>query len=133
MPGEYASLEPASLQAFVEDCAHAGHVQAEAFQQQQREEQRRLMLGYPAGQSTLGVALAFGEGEQLDVQVGIVVLVIGVGVMAIVLLDPPRIAETDEPTMKNAHDIVGPQVAEDLPMYGVVSDERKLAKHHGEE
>jgi hypothetical protein len=68
-----------------------------------------------------------------DLDVGVVVLVVGVGVVAGVLVHPGRVAEADHAAVPEADDVVGPAVAEDLLVPGVVPDEGQLREHHGEE
>src|SRR5207248_5745656 len=86
---------------------HARRVQLEPFEQQQREEQERLVLRHPAEESALAGALRATERERGDVDVRILVLVVRVGVMAVVRADPPAVAQSGESTMGESGCIVG--------------------------
>jgi hypothetical protein len=66
------------------------------------------------------------------VEVGVVLFVVRAGVMTVVLVDPPAVADADEPGVDVADGVVGPPGAEDLPVAGVVADEGKLGGHHRE-
>lgn len=48
MPYQQEDLHPAGAQILAQQGFHAVDVQAEAFEQQQREEQEGLVLGHPA-------------------------------------------------------------------------------------
>jgi hypothetical protein len=67
-----------------------------------------------------------------DVEVGVVVLVVGVGVVAAVLADPPAVAQADQAAVEEADGVVGAPPAEDLLVPGVVADERHVRPDHGQ-
>lgn len=111
-----------------------GHVQGESFQEQHREEQPGLLTGQPGVRSAAHAGLVLGEGDRAVGDVGVAVDVVGVGMVTVVLGDPPAVAEADQQ--------VGVQVAEqavdalgggDLVVSGVVPDEPGLGEHHREE
>ena len=59
---------------------------------------------------------------------------IGVRVVAVVLVDPPAVAEPDaEVAAHDPDDVVGPPGAEDLLVPGVVAEEADLGEHHRQE
>jgi hypothetical protein len=58
-----------------------------------------------------------------------VLLVVGVGVVAGVPVDPPLVAHADQAAVHRADRVVGAAGPEDLPMSGVVPDEGQLREH----
>ena len=70
----------------------AGHVQVQAFEHQQREEQRGLVASDQPAQTPMpGGDLPGGECEHTVTDVWVVALVVGVGVVPVVLVDPPAV------------------------------------------
>ena len=57
---------------------------------------------------------------------------VGVGVVPVVLAHPPPVADTGDRTVHVADQIVAPARGEDLPVAGIVPDERELGEHHRE-
>jgi hypothetical protein len=110
-------------------------VQLDRFQQQQREEQVPLVAGdEPGHRAAFGFGLPGGERQRTDVEVGVLVLGVGVGVVAVVFVDPPAVAQPDgQIAVQQADQVVGPLGPEDLPVPGVVADERDLGERHRQE
>ena len=75
-----------------------------------------------------------GERQRADRDVGVLVLVVGVGVVTVVLVDPPAVAQPDgQVAVQQADHVVGPPGPEDLPVPGVVADEPELGEHERQE
>src|SRR5215211_6257143 len=92
-----------------DDGLGAGQVQVGCFQQQQGEEQPALVAGDEADQPMLGAGLVGGEGQGGDADVGVQVLVVGVGVVGVVLVHPPVEAHPDQQVgVGQADQVVGP-------------------------
>ena len=101
------------------------------LQQQQREEQPGLVAGEQPDQPVPGAGLAVGEGQRGDADVGVQVLVVGVGVVGVVLGDPPAEADPDQQVgVQQADPVVGGSGAGDLAVAGVVADKGELGEHH---
>src|SRR5215216_8023147 len=116
-----------------DDGLGAGQVQVGCFQQQQGEEQPALVAGNQPDQPMLGAGLVGGEGQGGDADVGVQVLVVGVGVVGVVLVHPPVEAHPDQQVgVDQADQVVGPAGAEQLAVAGVVADEGQLGEHHRE-
>ena len=114
--------------------ADARHVQAGRFQQQQREEQVGLEAEHQPGQAPAGPRLGFAEGQHADRDVGVRAFLVGVGVVAVVLTDPPAVAQPDaQVAEQDAEDVVASPGAEDLLVPGVVAQEADLGEHDGQE
>ena len=64
-------------------------MQVEAFQEQHREEQPRLIAGQPSADPAPGLGLARGEGDGPAADVRIAADLVGVGVVPVVLGRPP--------------------------------------------
>jgi hypothetical protein len=131
--GQQHGLDPPGFDLAAPHGLDARPVQVEAFWEQQREEQECLVLRQPPQEAALAPALARGERERGDVEVGVGVLDVGVGVVAGVFADPPPVAQADQPTHGQPDRVVGPAVVEDLLVPGVVPDERQLGVQHGQE
>jgi hypothetical protein len=109
-------------------------MQVDPFQQQQREEQVRLVAEHQPGKAAAGASLGLAEGQRADGDVGVRVLSVGVRVMAVVLADPPAVAQPDaQVAEQDAGDIVGPPGAEDLAVPGVMAQEPDLGEDHRQE
>src|SRR5215216_7218402 len=114
-----------------DDGLGAGQVQVGCFQQQQGEEQPALVAGNQPDQPMLGAGLVGGEGQGGDADVGVQVLVVGVGVVGVVLGDPPAEADPGEQVgVEQAHLVVGAAGAEELAVAGVVAEEGELGEDH---
>src|SRR5689334_16792501 len=106
----------------------ARDAQVEALKGEQREEQCRLVTRYGAGQPA-GAAGGVVSGKRQDAlaDVGIVILLVRVGVMAVVLVHPPPEAQAGKQIASNKAD---PGVAATgsghLLVSGVVTEERDL-------
>jgi hypothetical protein len=75
----------------------AGDVESSAFEQQHREEQGGLVVrDPPPGPAAAGTGLRLGEHDPTGDDVGVAVDVVGVGVVAVVLLDLPAVAQPDQ-------------------------------------
>lgn len=78
--------------------------------------------------------MVLGEGDRTVGDVGVAVDVVGVGVVPVVLGDPPAVAEADQQVRVHAAEqVVDALGAGDLPVSGVVPDEPGLGEHHREE
>src|SRR4029450_2689155 len=87
--------------------------------------------GQQPDQPVPGVGLVGGEGQGGDADVGVQVLVVGVGVVGVVLGDPPAEADPDRQVGVDQPDpVVGPAGAEQLAVAGVVADEGELGEPH---
>ena len=92
---------------------------------------KRLVAGEQPDQPVPGAGLAVGEGQRGDADVGVQVLVVGVGVVGVVLGDPPAVADPDQQVgVQQADQVVGGSGAGDLAVPGVVADEGELGEHH---
>src|SRR5215218_3163567 len=65
----------------------------ERFQQQKREEQVGLVFEHNPRKPPLAVGLFLRKGEDREVNVGVEFVVVGIGVMLVVLVDPPPTAK----------------------------------------
>jgi hypothetical protein len=114
--------------------ADARDVQADRFQQQQREEQVGLVPERQPGHAPAGARLGGGERQRADADVRVRAFGVGMGVVTVVLIDPPVVAQPDaEVTEQDAKDVAGPPGGEDLPVPGVVAQEAHLGEHHCQE
>ena len=109
-------------------------MQADRFAEQQREEQVRLVAERQPGHAPAGARLRGGEGQRTDGDVRIRAFLVGVRVMAVVLVDPPAVAQPDaQVAEQDAEDVAGPPGAENLPVPGVVAQEPDLGEDHRQE
>jgi hypothetical protein len=109
-------------------------VQADRFAEQQREEQVRLVAERQPGRAAASARLRGGEGQRAGGDVRVRALGVGMGMVPVVLIDPPAVAQPDaQVTEHDAKDVVGPPGAEDLPVPGVVAEEPYLGEHHRQE
>jgi hypothetical protein len=112
----------------------AGRVQVRRLEQEQREEQVGLESNDRPDQPPLVAGLGGGERERADGDVGIQVGVVGVAVVAVVLADPPGVAHPNEEVAEDQADqAVGPPGTEDLPVAGVMPEERDLGERERQE
>jgi hypothetical protein len=112
---------------------YADHVQVQSFQEQHREEQPGLAAGKPGAQTAPGAGLIRGERDRPAGHVGITAHLVGVGVVAVVLGDPPAVAEPDQQVAVDPADqVVGTPRAGDLAVADVVPDEPGLGEHDPE-
>jgi hypothetical protein len=75
-----------------------------------------------------------GEGQHAVADVGVAVLVIRIGVVAVVRVDPPAVTEADEHVAERAADgVVMPAAGEYRLMPGIVSKERDLGERECEQ
>ena len=112
-----------------------GHVQVQALEEQQREEQARLVTDdEPPHRAPIGVVgLRGGEREDPQVDVRVPVLVVGVRMVGVVLADPPAVPESDQQVpVQVPDDVVAPPAREDLTVARVVADEPELHEQHRE-
>jgi hypothetical protein len=65
------------------------------FEQQQRQEEVALVTGNEADQPGLRDRLPSGEGQCTDLNLGVALLVVGMGVVTVVFVDPPAVAQAD--------------------------------------
>ena len=92
----------------------------------------RLDPGEPPGQALAGLHLVTGVGERARLEVGVPARLVGVGVVAVVLVEPPGEAESGAQVGEHhADDVVALPVATDLAVAGVVGDEAELAQGEG--
>lgn len=100
-------------------------MQADAFEQGQRKEQPGLTPDdEPAQRAAAFGGLRGGERKHPVADVRIATLMIRVGVMTAVGVDPPALAQTDEHVAERAAErVVVPPTVEDCLMPGVVTQE----------
>ncbi len=102
----------------------AGDLQGDAFEEQHREEQPGLVAGEPAGEALALRRLLLGPDEGADADVRILVDVVRVGVVAYVLVVPPRLVHAEQEVgVDQADRPAHPPVTGYLGMTGVVPDE----------
>src|SRR5919106_2588230 len=129
MDSQQQPLDRVGPAAAPEDGLDGGGVQVGGLQQQQGEEQPALVAGQQPDQPVLGAGLVGGEGQGGDADVGVQVLVVGVGVVAGVLGDPPVEADPDPQVgVEEPDQVVGPPGAEQLAVAGVVADKGDLGE-----
>jgi hypothetical protein len=113
---------------------YTGHVQVQTFQQEHREEQPCLAAGQPDARAVAAAGLVGGESDRPSGDVGVSAGLVGVSVVAIVLGDPPAVAEPDQQVgVDLADQAVNAPRARDLAMAGVVPDEAGLGEHDPQE
>jgi hypothetical protein len=131
---QQAELEPSGSAGRAQQFAHARHVEIDALEQEQREEHIGLRLGPPCAESPALGRLTGGEHQRAVSDVGILLRVIGVRVVASVFRDPPAEAEADaEVAVQQAQDPAGTGGPEDLAVPGIVAEEAHLGEHRGQE
>jgi hypothetical protein len=109
-------------------------VQMKPFQEQHREEQPRLVAAQPGTQPVAGLDLGGGERDRPATDVRVAADLVGMGMTAVVLGDPPAVAEPNQEIAVNPADqAVRTLGAGDLAMPGVVPDEASLGEHHRQE
>ncbi|GAA4364654.1 hypothetical protein GCM10023088_09160 [Actinomadura verrucosospora] len=119
---------------FPEQCPDARQVQVESFQEQHREEQPGLAAGQPYAESAAGLGVVAGEGDRAGGDVGVAVDLVGVGVVLVVLGDPPAVAETDQQVaVQPSKQDVDPLGTGDLLVARVVAEERGLGERGRQE
>jgi hypothetical protein len=118
-----------------EQGAHAGYPQVDAFQQQHRKEQPGLVAHqHPAESRRAAACLRTGEDQCAGTDVRIGAFGVGVGVVAAVFVDPPAEGQPDEQVaVQEPEQVVGPAAGEDLPVAGVVTQERNLGERDRQE
>src|SRR6266542_2237958 len=98
---------------------HAGDAQVEGLQQQQRKECPRLVAVERAGDGSAGLDLSGGERQRAGADVRILVRVGRVGVMTVVLVHQPAVAEAyAEVREQGTETAVRPRGREDLSVPG---------------
>ncbi len=130
--GQRECLQPWVADLTPQHRPDTGDAQHDRLELQQGEEQERLVLGHPPGESSFGAGLLDGEGQRGNVDVGVFVLVVGVGVVPVVLVDPPPVADPGHRRVDVSDQIVTPPRGEDLPVPGIMPDEGELGEHHRE-
>lgn len=112
-------------------------MQVECFQEQHGKEQQRLMTSQPSTGSYARAGIAsmqIGQGERTTADVGIATDLVGVGVVPVVLGDPPAVTESDQEIAVQAADQdVDAFRPRYLVMPSVMPDEGGLSEHHREE
>jgi hypothetical protein len=109
-------------------------LQRDAFQKGEREEEPGLVAGEPAPEAGTVHGLLAGEDEDVGFDVGILVDVIGVGVVAVVLVVPPPVAHPEQQIAVDESDQAAhPPVASDLGVPRVVAYEGRAGGQHGEQ
>ena len=91
------------------------------FQEQHREEQPRLVAAQPGAHPVAALDLAGGERDRPAPDVRVAADLVGMGMVAVVLGDPPAVAEPNQQVAVNPADqAVHALGAGDLAMPGVV-------------
>ncbi|CAM5643803.1 hypothetical protein STENM223S_02291 [Streptomyces tendae] len=114
------------LERTVGDRPAARHVQVEALQSEQREEEERLPAAEQAGQSRGRAGLFLGPHEDVGIDVGIEALGVGVGVVTGVLVLPPAVPHPDQCPGGPPGHLAGAAAAEHLPVGHVMGDQGHL-------
>ncbi|MDQ1130720.1 hypothetical protein QE381_002848 [Microbacterium sp. SORGH_AS 888] len=115
------------------DGDHGMAVKVEALQCQQREEQPALVPDDPSDRASSALRVLGKEHDGVRLDVGILADRVRVGVVPVVLVRPPRVAEADHERADVLRGAVvpGPR-REDLPVRGLVGQERELGEQHAE-
>lgn len=93
-----------------------------------------LIFHGEAGEAAFAGNLVRGKCEWNQIDIGVGRDVIGSAVMAIVLVEPPTVAEAENQIgMKEAEDFISGGAAENFLMAGIVNDETELSKDKSEE
>src|SRR5690606_16731535 len=118
------AFEQLALNVLAGQGAEPGDVELNSLEQQQREEEPRLMFGHPT-QRTARVAGVLGApSDHTNADVGVVILMIGVRVVSVVFVDPPAVAHPEsEIADDQPRDLAGLPGAEHLPMPDVMAEE----------
>jgi hypothetical protein len=112
------------------DRLDARHVQREPLQHQEREEEIALPPGQPTGETAPALRCRRCERERTGSQVGVCALLVRVGVVTVVLSQPPAIAQPGEEPRDHPRGPFVPAVrGEDLVVCGIVSQEAELGEH----
>lgn len=131
--------EETDLDGRVRDFAAQEEADAIVFQekrleQRQREKREMLVFDGEAREAVFGGRLSFGKCEGKNIHVGIGGDVVGRAMMAIVFVEPPTIAETQqEIRMQQAERFIAGGLAENFLVAGVVDDEAELGEDKGED
>ena len=108
--------------------------QVESFEQEHRQEQRRLMPDDPAPHGRDVESLRFREREHARGHVGIVADAVGMVVVAAMLAEPPAEAQAHDAVKEREREHpVGAWRPEDLVVRGVVSEKADLTEGEGQE
>lgn len=133
MGDEQQGGKGALTSGLVSQVLEAGDLQRDALQEQHREEQPGLVAGEPAGEALALRGLLLGPDEGADADVGVLVHVVGVGVVAYVLVVPPGFVHAEEQVgVHQADGPARPAVTGYLGVSGVVPDERGAGPEDGE-
>ena len=127
MPEQRGHFPAAVARVGAAEEAHAGQVLAIDNQREERHRPVDLLSGNQARQAAFGGGLGGREGQQGQVNVGVQVGVIGVGVVLVVFLDPPAEADAEEEVAEEQPDQgIGAAVGEHLAVAGIVDEEGEL-------
>jgi hypothetical protein len=109
-------------------------VQVDALEGEQGEEQPGLPADDgPSETARPGGDLPGGEGQDAVADVRVVLLLVRVGVVPVVLADPPAVAEPDQDVAQHlTEQVVGAAAGEHLLVPAVVAEERHLGEHDPE-
>ena len=126
-------LEPGERAANLGDPVGAVDAGAGGLQRQEEPEVDALPGDDGADEAGAAAALSGGEDEHADVAVGVAGDVVGGGVVAVVLLAPPRVAHADQDVaddQRGGGDVAAR--AEDLLVRDVVGEQAELGGEHAE-
>ena len=102
-------------------------MEVDALEHQQREEEVALAARHGGHQALLLGRVLLGEGDRVELDVGVFADGVRVGVVPGVLRHPPLVAHADHPGGEEAaHAVVDRAGREDLAMRGLVGEEREL-------
>lgn len=108
-------------------------LQSDAFEEREREEEPRLIAGEPAPEAGAVRRLPAGEDQHVGFDVGVLVDVVGVGVVPVVFVVPPAIAQAQQQIRVDESDRSAHRpVAGDLCVARVVAYEGRAAAQYGE-
>jgi hypothetical protein len=108
-------------------------VEVETLQQQQREEQVALTPGDPGHQAAPDGGILGEEGDRVDLDVGVLADLVGIGVVPGVLIHPPGVADADEHRGQYPADpVVRRPGSQDLAVRGLVAEEGELGEDQPE-
>ncbi len=132
MRGEQQDLRPLHP-SLPRQPGDAVHVQAHGLQKQQRKEVPGLITHNRLAEAAPSGGRLHGEGQRPGAHIGVPVRVVRVGVVPVVLVHPPAVAQPDQGIgVYHADHRVGPGTGPDLAVRRIVPDEPHLREHDGQ-
>jgi hypothetical protein len=131
--GQQPGLGEGATVAAADEGHDAGHVQVEGLEEEQGDEEDGLDTGCHPAEPSEGPGLLGGVDEDAGGHVRVLVGAVGMGMVAVVLGQPPSEAEPGEQVGHHHPDqVVGPPAVADLTVACVVADEPQLGQHEGQ-